>query len=107
MENWKKGEKMRISTISLIGSDGQAYITVEINKPEINENDLYKGGLFASFDMDHKKQCTKLYTFSYSNGAPYGFTKCLKTFKDEILSSDECLKYCKEHFKNGIFIPGN
>lgn len=83
--------------ISQIGADGIGYITVMLREPRINENDLYDGGLFISFEMNFKRTRTEAWAYTFVNGGAHITSeKPLKRWTDETLSESECLKYAKE-----------
>lgn len=82
---------------SLIGADGKQYFLVFAEEPIIDKYDLWQGGKCLEFDFDHKKQTTKVSSFWWYNGMPTGW-KHIKTFKDEILGDEECLKFADSYF---------
>lgn len=80
---------------SYIGRDGTSYFDIKDKEPLLNEHDFWHGGHFYSFHLDHVKNKTELYEYRYINGVPTGFDRCLKKWKDEILTIPEAIAYLK------------
>lgn len=88
---------MKIWSKSKIGSDGIQRIIVEIKPARLNSFDLFEGGEYINFEIDHKKQRTSLWQMSFRNGVPRFEEKALKVYKGEIIDSDkECLEIVKK-----------
>lgn len=81
---------------SSIGRDGRQYFVLMDKVPCVNSNGLYNGGHFYSFHLDHAKNTTELYEYVFLNGVPTGFDRCLKKWKDEIITIQEAIKYITE-----------
>lgn len=92
---------MTICNHSGIDGNGQEHITVEIEKPKINNRGLYEGGKFLLFVNEHVKQKAYCMPYTRRNGCPK-FDNVIREWKGEILVESECLEFAKEWVsKNG------
>lgn len=81
-----------------VDGNGQEYISVVLKEPEIDESNLYVGGLRMAFENNHKKQRAEAYLYHYHHGAPQ-YIRTIKTWKGEVLAESECLKYAVEYMR--------
>ena len=86
----------RIDCISNIDRNGDQYYIVVAEEPAVNRLDLWDGGKCFSFELNHRKQTTEVYSFFWKNGVPSNFNK-IKTFHDEILGEKEIIKFVESY----------
>ena len=85
-----------IDCMSNIDGNGIQYYMVFSEEPAVNSLDLWEGGKCYSFELNHKRQTTEVYSFFWKNGVPSNFNK-IKVFNDEILGEKEMIKFVESY----------
>lgn len=85
------GDIPHVFSESEIDGNGFQSISIVVELPTINKNNLYQGGKFILFCINHIKQTVSAHRMTFNNGAPKTDAKPLKTWNNEILSSKECV----------------
>ncbi|WOC33434.1 MULTISPECIES: hypothetical protein [Caproicibacterium] len=85
-----------VESHSGIDGNGQEYISIVLEEPQIDARNLWFGGLNMVFENNHKKQRAEAYLSYWRNGVPQ-YIHAVRTWKGETLSEAECLKFATDY----------